>query len=573
MKKENDTSIFTTVEEIFKFITDEYLQKRIILQCIINDNFNKDVSNLIHELNKKMNDKIINTIFNNIHSKTVKYLNLVKNCSKPNRHYGKTLLLALSYFYLLEAFDEHCKLNDKTIKEIKNTFGAEYLNIISSIDKTFLSKDIQKVQIKVEENSYSKSSVTEECLEKYIVFKEWQDKQHSFYYEEIEEFTFTFLKQCFDDCSTSDDLENTILTKMVMEKITKEKIVPIEIICLLSKLDMKKEILSFFGGKSYGLARLKAIQAEIPWTAAIPIGKKITYEQLNTKIPKNIQYFSVRSSADIEDGENHSFAGMFDSYLNIKRKDLVEYFEKVKKSTQNSRLKSYLIKNNLEKPHMAVIIQAFEEPQISGVWLGNSLNSGMLEYTKGNGEKLVSGKVIPQNEIFKSSSKNKDTIKIQGEAVGDLLIKMQKKLKTISDFEWMILNDKLVMLQFRPVTVKVKNLNNKNVMCSNNVISGLACSGGKVEGTVQFLNSPKEKFKAGNILLAWITDPDWIPHMMKAKGVITASGGFLCHAGIVSRELGIPCVTGVGGDVVKRLSVIKDLKVVLDGDKGTITIK
>ncbi len=571
--KNNKNEILTTANEIFKFITDEYLQKRILLQCFVDTEFNATVLELIQQLNKKIKAETINTIFTNLHEKTVMHLKLAQKNSLPTRSIGNHVLLSLSYFYLLEAFDEHCKLNDKTLRELQKMYGSNYLNTIALVDQIYLSDDIQKIQAtKKTDDLLSIENV--ECLKKYILFKEWQDKQHHFYYNTLEKFSFSYLKQCYAEFSEKEDLENAILTKIVLERISKKKIVDIEIISLLVNLDMKKEALSLFGGKSYGLAKLKTIGATIPWTVIIPIGKNITYEEIDANIPQEIRFFSVRSSADIEDGENYSFAGMFDSYLNVERKMLIENIKKVKDSVKNARLKSYIKKNNLEKPHMAVIIQEFIEPQLSGVWMGNNLTSGLLEYTEGNGEKLVSGKVIPKNEFFKNSMNElNNCLTINGNSVGKQLTNMQKKLKTISDFEWMVLNDKLVMLQFRPVTVKVKKQLRKTKSVSNHTIKGLACSSGKVEGKIQFLNSPTEKFKTGNILLAWVTDPDWIPHMMKAKGVITASGGFLCHAGIVSRELGIPCITGVGGEVVKKLSLQDELEVVLDGDEGTITIK
>lgn len=572
MKNDKVQSILATSKEVFNFITDEYLQKRILLQCFINSDFNEYVLKQITRLKRNVSAEMINNVFDNIHAQTVKYLTLAKKCLKPSSRYGNYILLSLSYFYLLESLDEHCRLNDNIIKKIKKHFGDNYLKVISSVDKTFLSNDMKNIQAIRKNDDYLVVDLNEEVIKQYITFKRWQDKQHSFYFDEIEKFSFDLLKQCFPAFANSKDLENDILNQGIFEILRKNKIVDIDIICLLTELNFKKELLNLFGGKAYGLAKLKSIDIEIPWTAVIPTLKSISYEQLDNFIPPEIQYFSVRSSADIEDGENHSFAGMFDSYLNVNRKDLVGYITKVKNSVKNKRLKSYLIKNNLENPHIAVVIQEFKEPQKSGVWIGNSLNSGVLEYTDGNGEKLVSGKIVPKREIWKKDFNKETAIKINEKFIGESLIGMQKKLGTVSDFEWMILNNKLIMLQFRPVTVKLTAYKPKQIS-SNSVITGLACSPGRITGTVQFLNSPKEKFQTGNILLAWITDPDWLPHIINAKGVITASGGFLCHAGIICRELGIPCVTGVGGDIIKRLSIEDEIKVILDGDKGTITIK
>lgn len=49
------------------------------------------------------------------------------------------------------------------------------------------------------------------------------------------------------------------------------------------------------------------------------------------------------------------------------------------------------------------------------------------------------------------------------------------------------------------------------------------------------------------------TDPDWLNIMSKSSGLVTAVGGMLCHSAIIARELGIPCVTGVGKKALKAL--------------------
>ena len=67
-------------------------------------------------------------------------------------------------------------------------------------------------------------------------------------------------------------------------------------------------------------------------------------------------------------------------------------------------------------------------------------------------------------------------------------------------------------------------------------------------------SSEIQKFKVGQVLVADMTDPDWEPIMKNASGIITNKGGRTCHAAIVSRELGVPCVisTGNGTEVLKE---------------------
>ncbi len=75
---------------------------------------------------------------------------------------------------------------------------------------------------------------------------------------------------------------------------------------------------------------------------------------------------------------------------------------------------------------------------------------------------------------------------------------------------------------------------------------GLTASMGKAIGKVKVLNTSKEigKVEEGDIIVAVMTRPDYVPAMKKAAAIVTDEGGVTCHAAIVSRELGIPCIIG-----------------------------
>jgi pyruvate,water dikinase len=73
--------------------------------------------------------------------------------------------------------------------------------------------------------------------------------------------------------------------------------------------------------------------------------------------------------------------------------------------------------------------------------------------------------------------------------------------------------------------------------------------------------------KRGDVLVAEMTTPDFVPAMKRAAAIVTERGGRTCHAAIVSRELGIPCVVGVGG-ATTQLQV--DTEVTVDGSDGKI---
>jgi pyruvate,water dikinase len=80
------------------------------------------------------------------------------------------------------------------------------------------------------------------------------------------------------------------------------------------------------------------------------------------------------------------------------------------------------------------------------------------------------------------------------------------------------------------------------------LVEGLSIGEAIASGKVCRILKPSQVdlFPEGGILVAEATDPDWVPLMKKAKGIITDHGGRTCHAAIVSRELGIPAVVGTG---------------------------
>lgn len=251
---------------------------------------------------------------------------------------------------------------------------------------------------------------------------------------------------------------------------------------------------------------------------------------------------------------------MFDSFLDIKYTDVSDAFKNVKASVNNSRVKSYLSLNGFSDPHMAVVIQKFKEPSIAGVWIGSSADSGVLEWVEGNGEKLVSGRVTPNHMDINANTSTKDMLMVgEKSSVAQELIQLQKKISKsgTADFEWCVLDDKLVLLQYRPVTAGIENQKEQQLtsLNSKNSFKGLPVSPGTVEGPAKFVRKINEldKWTDGDILMAWFTDPEWMHVLSKSSGIVTAVGGFLCHTAIIARELGIPCIVGIGGDAMKKI--------------------
>ena len=143
-------------------------------------------------------------------------------------------------------------------------------------------------------------------------------------------------------------------------------------------------------------------------------------------------------------------------------------------------------------------------------------------------------------------------------------MRLQRAIGFKCDFEFCIKDNRLIMLQCRPVTTSIK----KKVK----VQDGIGVSNGKIKGEICFLESPHQitKFKENSILLTYATDPEWVPIMAKAKGIITLNGGYLCHTAIISRELNKPCIVGVDLDLFNKLKHVS--LVSMDASTGVIKI-
>ncbi len=102
-------------------------------------------------------------------------------------------------------------------------------------------------------------------------------------------------------------------------------------------------------------------------------------------------------------------------------------------------------------------------------------------------------------------------------------------------------------------------------------IKGQIANSGKVKGRVKIITGPKDfhKMKKGEILVAYMTTPEFVPILKRAAAIVTDEGGITCHAAIISRELGIPCI--IGTKIATK--VLKDGDLVeVDADKGAVKI-
>ncbi|KZX11161.1 phosphoenolpyruvate synthase [Methanobrevibacter curvatus] len=355
------------------------------------------------------------------------------------------------------------------------------------------------------------------------------------------------------------------------------------------------------------------IETEIPNELSTLISE--SYNALGIKVGHDDVEVAIRSSATAEDLPEASFAGQQDTFLHIKgAEQVVEYVRKCWASLFEARAIFYREENNFDhsKVYIAVVVQEMVESEKAGVMFTVNPSTGedvaLIEGSWGLGESVVSGSVTPDtynvdkktNKLLNVTIGDKKTMYVKDKG-GNTIIKdvpdSMKKQRVLSDeeltelnemgkriqshygapqdTEWAFHKDTLYMLQSRPITT-LNDVSDSSVGSGENelenrtvVVSGLGASPGFGSGEVKIINNIDEldKIKDGDIMVTIMTTPDMVPAMKRANAIITDEGGITCHAAIISRELGIPCVVGTG-DASEIL--VEDSKVTVDGKRGSI---
>lgn len=360
--------------------------------------------------------------------------------------------------------------------------------------------------------------------------------------------------------------------------------------------------------------------ATMPEDLAEQIGK--AYEDLAEKVGEKNPFVAVRSSATAEDLPDASFAGQQDTYLNVTGRDMV--IRKVKEcyaSTFTDRAVYYRAKKNFDHENVALsaAVQMMADAKAAGVMFTVNLATGaddsiMIEGSWGLGEYIVQGTVTPDNfvvdkdsltitsrrineksiELIRKEAGDVEERKVEPERakaqvisdeqiaqLADYAKRIEKHYGCYMDMEWAVDHkDRLWILQARPETVwskknKEKKSEEETVMTTdhNVLVKGLPASPGMAAGKCHVITDPKDidTFKEGEVLVTTMTSPDWVPAMKKAVAIVTDAGGMTCHASIVSRELGIPCVVGTKSRSVEATGVLKTGQdITIDARNGII---
>lgn len=344
------------------------------------------------------------------------------------------------------------------------------------------------------------------------------------------------------------------------------------------------------------------------------------YKDLSDKIGLENPEVAVRSSATAEDLPEASFAGQQDTYLHISGvEELINYVRRCWASLWTARAIYYRVKQNFDHfdVSLSVVIQKMVNSGKSGVMftanpINNNTNEIMINASWGLGEAVVSGTVTPDEYLINKNSKEvierhiaeknimivkkKDGVGTEEVKVADYIGEEYVNSQCLSDEEIMVLVDyglkiedlygshqdiewgfdkdtkKLYILQSRPITTLKGDVKMGEVKENKELkmlVRGLPASPGIGRGKVRNIKDISEidRVKEGDILVTVMTNPDMVPAMRKAAAVVTDDGGRTCHAAIVSRELGIPCIVGA-----KNASqvLVEGLEITVDASRGVV---
>jgi pyruvate,water dikinase len=350
------------------------------------------------------------------------------------------------------------------------------------------------------------------------------------------------------------------------------------------------------------------VEAE-PMPAVVEAAIRESYESVAAAAGDPAAPVAVRSSATAEDTEAASFAGMNETFLNVTgADDAVDAGRRCWSSLFGARTVYYRAKRGFGQADMdiAVVVQLQVLSTRAGVMFTIDPASGdtdrlVIEGSFGLGEAVVSGSVSPDRYIVHKDDlailarevRRKELV-IEPKAGGGTVIRELEKEEAATpvlsddevreiaglgrrieehygsaqDTEWCYDPEgNAWMLQSRPVTsaggVQLGDGGGEHV--GEVLLRGLGAAPGVGAGRVRVVTdlADADGLGKGDILVTHMTAPDWVPLMRKSAAIVTDSGGMTCHAAIVSRELGIPCVVGTA-DATSKLR---------DGETVTVDAK
>lgn len=326
--------------------------------------------------------------------------------------------------------------------------------------------------------------------------------------------------------------------------------------------------------------------------------------------PMDLPYVAVRSSGIMEDIEKASSAGQYETFLNVKgESNLIDAVKKCWASLYTARVIYYRHKNNQpQDTSIGVVVQRMVNSEGSGVAFTidptnpkQGSNRIVIEACWGLGETLVQGRVEPDRYIVDKNTgeilekiignkkiemirdplygitvqRNVTQEKVKAQVLSDYEIvalaayckKIEQYYKFPQDIEWAIERGKIYIIQARAVTTLEEK--KTEAVKGTPILEGYGASPGVASGIVKIIHDASElwKIEKGDVLVTKMTNPDFVVGMEKSAAIVTDEGGLTCHAAIVSRELGVPCIVGTQ----KATEVLKDgMLITVDATHGKV---
>jgi pyruvate,water dikinase len=339
---------------------------------------------------------------------------------------------------------------------------------------------------------------------------------------------------------------------------------------------------------------------------------------------EQVRFVAVRSSATAEDLEGASFAGLQETYLNVRgTESVLEHIKKCWGSLFTPRVLVYRARKGFDHAdvQLAVLIQKMVDSVVSGILFTRDPNTGenhmIIEAGFGLGEAIVGGEVTPDHYVVDGAS-HRIVVKqlseqmfqvVRSEEGGNKRVDLpeaDRKRQKLSDerihrlaslarvieshyrrpmdVEWCADDRSIYIVQARPVTTLPATPPSEGEDSAPRVaapglassapeaeplVRGFGASPGIAGGVARLLRTSAEMdhLKSGEILVTTMTTPDMVPAMAQAAAIVTDEGGMTCHAAIVSRELGVPCIVGTR-EATKK--IVDGETISVDGKSGSV---
>ena len=268
----------------------------------------------------------------------------------------------------------------------------------------------------------------------------------------------------------------------------------------------------------------------------------------------------VRSSATIEDGSAHSFAGIFESIPISTPEEFEPTVREIWASVFSPRALTYFREVGVQQvPAMAVVVQRFLRAKRSGVMFTrfgspDGKQSILVEHVEGDCEKLVKGEVTPERVWLSETEHISESLEgqlrpIHARELARIAKQLEESFGAPQDVEWVIHDDALHIVQSRPITAAFSGDASASPASSSTndaILTGVPASSGTGSGPVHLVFNIEQalQLESGSVLVTPMTNPDMVVAMRRSAAIVTDVGGIICHAAIVSRELGLPCVVG-----------------------------